>query len=301
MSEERNHAFISKSIKNIARLLGDQYQPECIICFSAYHATILTFGPFMDGHDHVQSHYHLLMVTQTEPSIGHEVQDRVNKLFTHGHVSVIVHDKAVVEEALANQSRFFTMVHKEGLYLYIAEGRRQYYQELSFPPLDPVKTFVCADIRYEHLWKIALGFLEAAAEAEEKETYCNTLFFLHQAVEQACRALIRVHTAYKVDIHNLDRLLKICFSIDPDLIHYFPQNTNEDKRLFQLLQDSYYQARYYEGFEIQDQDVSILMERVDEFMTTVDVMCMGQIKIMRAERDFVLDVRNAKADQPNVE
>jgi len=43
---------------------------------------MLTFGPFMEGYDHVQSHYNLLMVTQTEARIEHEVQDRVNKLFT---------------------------------------------------------------------------------------------------------------------------------------------------------------------------------------------------------------------------
>ena len=124
---------------------------------------------------------------------------------------------------------------------------------------------------------MASGFLESA-EACWEAGYFNTMaFLLHQAVEQTCNCLIRVFMAYRADIHNLDRLLKLCLCFYPGLAIHFPGNTDEERRLFKLLNSSYSHARYKDDFDVSSDDADAIMNQVDDFMVLAEVLCQNRI------------------------
>lgn len=81
---------------------------------------------------------------------------------------------------------------------------------------------------------LADGFLMCASECLENEQYGICAFMLHQAVEQACICLVRVHIAYRSKFHNLYRLLRLCQCFSERPFQLF-LSTPEDERLFDVL------------------------------------------------------------------
>ncbi len=100
---------------------------------------------------------------------------------------------------------------------------------------------------------------------------------LHQAMEQSCSALIRVFTGYRSDIHGLARLIHFskCFSDLPE--RFFSGGPNEEERLFKLLQNSYSETRYKEGFTVTEKDASSLLEKVHAFTDMAEKICLKRI------------------------
>src|SRR5581483_3908369 len=108
--------------------------------------------------------------------------------------------------------------------------------------------------------------------AFSSEYYQETLFLLHQAMEQACVALVRFFTGYEPNTHNLPRLLTMteAFSHAPRSI--FPGTTKEEVSLLALLNRAYYDSRYKETFTPALDKVEILRERVKAFLAVADTL-----------------------------
>jgi HEPN domain-containing protein len=152
---------------------------------------------------------------------------------------------------------------------------------LDLPALNPAVILEKAEHDYFHRYNRALGFIEAADDCIQKGFDANAVFLLHQSVEQACIAMIRVYLAYRVDIHNLTRLLNLtlCFSEEPAAV--FPRKTAEDQGLFQLLLRSYSDARYRDEYEVSQQDASTLYKQVKVFIGITEMLCTNQINQFR--------------------
>ena len=100
---------------------------------------------------------------------------------------------------------------------------------------------------------------------------------LHQVVEQACIALIRVYLAYRSEIHNLRRLLCLCSSFSHEPIKTFLSGSPEDERLFEILLKSYSGARYKETFIVLADDARVLYNKTLAFVTLAKQMCNEKI------------------------
>ncbi|HRO69090.1 MAG TPA: HEPN domain-containing protein [Chitinophagaceae bacterium] len=87
-------------------------------------------------------------------------------------------------------------------------------------------------------------------------------FMLHQSAEQALRTIIKTGTGYHGNTHSLDRLIRYGSLISYSLRDIFPQNTEQEKRLFNLLQKAYIEARYQPDYKISTEDLLLLMEKV---------------------------------------
>jgi uncharacterized protein len=266
-----------QELQHVVSLLIDRYQPDKLICFGSLLNCSDVTSCFMQSQHIQKSHYFLLMVTKENLRIEHDVQDFVSTHYSEATVTIISHGKHIIEEAIAKLSRFFITVYRDGVLLYSADGLPAELQQISLPEINLVQTQQKARKHYNYRWNMASGFLEAA-EACWEPGYCNTMvFLLHQAVEQTCICLVRVFLAYRADIHNLDRLLKLCLCFYPELANYFPKNTEEEKRLFNLLNSSYSHARYKDDFDASRDDATILLKQVDEFMILADVLCQNRI------------------------
>ncbi len=267
-----------KELEEIITLLTGPYKTEYIICFGSLNDVKATSSCFIEDVRQNNTHYFLLMITTEVTRIEHEVQDYVNKHFDKAGITMIVHGLETVTNAINQGSRFFTVVCRDGMQLYTANGLQL---NMDYPNLNLATTQAKAEKHYYHRYCMALGFMEAASECLEKEYYNNTVFMLHQAVEQACIAMIRVFMAYRSDMHNLSRLLNLCgcFSGEPAAI--FPRKTTEDQRLFQLLLKSYSDARYRDEYKITHQDADMLCTQVRAFIELTEELCINRINDLR--------------------
>jgi hypothetical protein len=119
------------------------------------------------------------MITTDITRIEHEVQDYVNNFFEKATITIVVHGMETVTNAIAQGSRFFTAVCRDGMQLYSANGLRL---NIDYPNLNPATTFSKAQKHYYHRFGMALGFLESAGVCYDNGFYSNCMFELHQAV-----------------------------------------------------------------------------------------------------------------------
>jgi HEPN domain-containing protein len=273
-------AFQYRQLEEVITSLIGQYEIEYVICFGCTQDNKAAVSCFVDDVKQCHTHYFLLIITSGVNRIEHEVQDYVNRHFVGLKITTLVHGTETVGEAVEQGSRFFNVVCRNGMQLYSKSGLRL---NLDLPSLSPAVILEKAERHYFNRYNRAIGFVEAARECFNKGYYANSVFMLHQAVEQACIAMVRVYLAYRSDIHNLSRLLDLtlCFSADPS--GAFPRKTVEDQRLFQLLLKSYSDARYRDEYEVSREDADALCIQVKAFTDLTESLCTNQINRLRTQ------------------
>lgn len=86
-------------------------------------------------------------------------------------------------------------------------------------------------------------FLEFFEIAFKKDYFQKAAFELHQATERYYTTILLVFTDYRPKDHNLETL-GIKAEMCDKTFAVFPQDTDEEKRLFDLLKKAYIDARY---------------------------------------------------------
>jgi HEPN domain-containing protein len=276
----------SIELRDLVKRITDHYKTEQIICFGSVKEAKSIHSCFMEDSDKENLHYFLLMITTETTRIEHQVQDFVNGIIQDASVTILAHGMETVANALKQGSRFFTTVCRDGFYLYSSNGPNLL---MGCPPLNPITTHLKAEKHYHHRYGMALGFMEAADNCFEKGYFNNTVFMLHQAVEQSCIAMIRVFMAYRSDIHNLSRLLKLCLCFSSEPQNVFSTNTAEEQRLFRLLEKSYSDARYRDGYKVDDTDAKMLLAKVSAFIELTERLCLERLSEYRQLSEVKLD------------
>lgn len=110
----------------------------------------------------------------------------------------------------------------------------------------------------------AREFLAGAAFFRVRRQHSIAAFMLHQSAEQALRTLLQTATGYHVNTHSIDRLIRFASLVSYRLPDIFPQRTDQEKRLFNLLQRAYTDARYTTVYSISNDDLISLTERIEE-------------------------------------
>lgn len=108
----------------------------------------------------------------------------------------------------------------------------------------------------------AKEFLAGSELYRIRKQHAMAAFMLHQSAEQALRTLLKVGTGYHANTHNIGRLLRYARMVSYQLPDIFPQQTEEDNRLFNLLQKAYIHTRYKEDYKINADDLLCLTEKV---------------------------------------
>jgi HEPN domain-containing protein len=107
-------------------------------------------------------------------------------------------------------------------------------------------------------------FLAGAELFRIRKQNSMAAFMLHQSAEQALKTLLEMGTAFHSNSHNLTRLLRYTRFVLPRILSIFPQDTDHERRLFQLLQKAYVDARYKEDYKISASELTCLNERVTQ-------------------------------------
>lgn len=256
--------YQNKELQAIADALNTQYKIEKIICFAALSTSSSQETVFSPAQTNSTNEYYLLVLTTETTRIEHVMQDYISKQFSG--VFVIAHGLETVMNLVYNYDTFFLNTCLNGALVYTSDGFTM------IPDFDQTKAeeAILKDKEaFKRIYDLASGFLESAFVCQENDFDNNVIFLLHQAVEQGCRALIRLFTGYRSDIHNISRLLDFCncFSSEPSML--FRRHFSKEKHLFRVLATSYSDARYKDNYQVLDHEADLLCTQVQAFLDLI--------------------------------
>lgn len=127
----------------------------------------------------------------------------------------------------------------------------------------------CRELNYAEIYKIAQDYYDDKFHYAERFLYHGEIdykdkeykicsFQLHQATESYLKTIPLVYILYGYKEHELRFLIEKCKTHTLELATVFPCDTEEEKRLFNLLQDAYVQARYNKDFVVTKADIDAL-------------------------------------------
>jgi HEPN domain-containing protein len=161
---------------------------------------------------------------------------------------------------------FYSAVCTDGLIVY--DNKRLPLPEKIVIDITAIK--VKARNIFNDAFHNAKSYLDGAEYFVTSNQYKQAAFLLHQATEQAIRALLASLTGLTSYGHNLKSLIRHSFFCAPDLDAVFPKNTDQEKELFNLLNAAYVDARYSTNYEISQEQVMVLLDRVSSILTQTE-------------------------------
>lgn len=189
-------------------------------------------------------------------------------------VQFISEDMKKLNKYLNDGRYFYTQIKQEGVVLYdsgkfkLARRRKLNFDEIKQQ----------AQEYFEDKFKVANNFLGYTEDAIRKEDYKTGSFFLHQACENYIYAIRLVFTLENPKQHNLTKLINSVRKYSEDLIKVFPQDTPEEKRLFELIKAAYVNGRYDPDFVVTKEDIDALVPKVELLRDITKRICEGKIK-----------------------
>ena len=184
-----------------------------------------------------------------------------------------------LNKAIDKNRYFYTDIKREGIMLYnsgrykLARRRKQNYREIK----------ELAEEYYNERFERGNEFLLGAIFYNEQGLHKMASFNLHQACENYYNSIILTFTLYSPKEHSLIKLSARAKTHSLESSKAFPRNTEEEKRLFDLLQDAYVQARYSLHFRITQEDIEALIPKVELLRDIARQCCEERIKVYVAK------------------
>lgn len=266
-------------LKRAAELIVEAVNPGLLILFGSYARGNRVEELADDGvHYKYQSDFDLIAVVKNEAAATQvERKDTLhNRLFREikTPISLIAEDIHFINRWLANGQYFYTDIVKEGIVLHdkcdfeLAQARE----------LTPQQRKSLAKEDYDFWISSAKDFFKMYRFAISEKNYNIAAFNLHQVTERFYSAVLLVFTRYKPSTHDLTKLSQRVASIEPRFLTAFPQGSEEEKSLFELLRKSYVSARYKKSFVITESELMYLAERVEYLQDLTETLCMEKIE-----------------------
>jgi HEPN domain-containing protein len=206
--------------------------------------------------------YLLILISDDEKTPEHEISNKIEDNCQYlAHVHAIVHKANSAKEALNIGRRFWSAVMDKGFVLYqSSELILQEHREITKEVL-----LERAKFNWERWGRQGSEFLRGAELYRADNNFKLAAFLLHQSVESVLKAIIQAVIGYRVQMHNLSRLLRLTLLFTDELKEVFELNTTEGAQLYQLLQNAYSQSRYNSSFDPDGDSVRILSKQVTKF------------------------------------
>lgn len=207
---------------------------------------------------HVSNCFLLILIKDRNNKELYEWQDKIeNDCKALMPVTTIVLQHTTFEEWL-KQGHFFAASVLQSAVLIYNSGN------FGFPDYKPASAAITKPSEkhlLEGLTK-AKEFLAGSELFRVRKQHAMAAFMLHQSAEQALHTLLKAGTGYHANTHSIDKLLRYASLVSYQLPDIFPQKTEEEKRLFNLLQKAYTDSRYKEDYKISTDDLLCITEKV---------------------------------------
>lgn len=123
-------------------------------------------------------------------------------------------------------------------------------------------------------------FMDCAGYCLVEHKYNMAVFMIHQGVEQACKAMLKVMLHVSSNTHNLAWMLKLCSTLAPEISSVFPRDNPQEQALFNCLKRSYMDSRYAVGFSVSEEDALTLYYRASSLLRIAGRLCNTRIDEM---------------------
>ncbi len=267
-------------ITNIIRIITEIFIPEMIILFGSYARNEWVEDKYDEDHYRYQSDFDILVVIKTQSEsaqtkLERDIEDRIEKdEGIRTPASVIVHDIDFVNRRLSKAQYFFTDIKKEGILLFNSNQ----FELKEARELLPSERKKLAQEDFNYWFNSANEFWIGFQYDFQRGSYSKAAFELHQVTERLLSGILLVFTRYKPNTHDLYILRKLVNSVDGRLVHVFPLETMESKRLFKLLKKAYVDARYKPSYVITHEELLQLSTQVEDLRKTGEIICYEKIE-----------------------
>jgi predicted nucleotidyltransferase/HEPN domain-containing protein len=264
-------------------------QRECndayiIILFGSYARGDWKEGPHEQGRGklliHKKSDYDILVVTRLEYAakditLWKTIEKACAAKGVKPYVRIIPRDINFINDQLYQGQYFFTEIINDGIVLF-DNGKVELEEERK--PLDPVEAKRIAQADFDEVFKSAKGFYKGYTFYLSEEDYKLAAFSLNQACEHAYKTVLLVFASECPQEHHLDILGNLDADYCPELKNIFPQQTEDQKQVFELLDYDYIGARYDRHYIITREQLALLAPCVEELHRVVEKCCLEKIR-----------------------
>lgn len=227
------------------------------------------------------SDYDIVILTRkpigaVEYSLYEKIKDKFfenkNRPF-HTHPQFINYGIDDFNYALTKAHYFETEIKRDGVILYdsgaykLARRRKLDYTEIR----DRAQKY------FDDKFGRALSFVRSAKHDIDDGDNLMASFHLHQSAENFLRTIPMVFILYGHKSHDLSELMNAAKKHTTEIFKAFPRDTEEEKRLFDLLQRAYIESRYNPDFEITKEDIDALIPKVEQLRNIVEKVCRERI------------------------
>ncbi|MBK5722690.1 HEPN domain-containing protein [Dysgonomonas sp. Marseille-P4677] len=189
-------------------------------------------------------------------------------------VQFISEDMKKLNKYLNEGRYFYTQIKQEGVVLYdsgnfkLARRRKLSFEEIKQQ----------AQGYFDSKFERGNGFLQTTKLIyDNMRDYQLASFNLHQACENYIYAIRLVFTLENPKQHNLSKLLNSVKKYSDEFIKVFPQDTEEEKRLFNLVKAAYVEGRYNPDFVVTKEDIDALIPKVELLRDITKRICEEKI------------------------
>ncbi len=227
------------------------------------------------------SDYDILVVTKRrlgsrESTVNSRIKDRFlrDKGEFQTYPQILNESISKFNNALSEGRYFYVDILAEGIMLYDSgECSPATPRELNFSEIKDM-----ALEYYEENHDDAKTHFSHFELDYSNKNYIFCSFDLHQVTEKLLKAIPLVNILYGYKEHRLDFLIEKCKPYTLELAKVFPRDTDEEKRLFDLLQRAYIEARYNKKkFVVTKEDIDALIPKVERLRDIVDRVCRDRI------------------------
>lgn len=191
---------------------------------------------------------------------------------------------STIEESCRKIATVIALVHRASELLHAAKAGNPFFgRALTCPPVYLSGSLILPTAKpldyatnsetaanWKRWHRQGKGFLSGAGYYLQTGALNPALFSLHQGVECLLTAIIRAVTGYRVNVHNLSRLLHLTQMFTCSLSAVFNMEDEEGKRLFELLKHAYVNVRYKDGYEVDAAAVDELFRLAGHFLTVAE-------------------------------
>ena len=272
-------------LNEIVSYVVESRSVEMIILFGSYARGDWVEDKYIENGTtyEYKSDYDLLFVVDSEEK-AHRYkaakklkQKILKKVELSTSVNVIYHGIDYLNAELEEGSYFFTDILKEGIRLYHSKRF-----VLSKPkPLSLEDRIEKAELYFEKWLESANKFLKLYDFAFNENDLNEAAFLLHQSAERYYMTTLLVYTDYKPKTHDLSGLHVRTCKQNNRFKAIFPQQTEEEIRMFTLLKKAYIDSRYKIGYEIKKEELDYLSERVKQLRDLTEEVCKEKIGLMK--------------------
>ncbi|WP_026187050.1 nucleotidyltransferase and HEPN domain-containing protein [Ensifer sp. BR816] len=234
-----------------------------------------------------KSDYDLLIIVNNRKltdfaAYWHKAQDRLLRLQgVETPVSFIVHSRREVNTALREGRYFFVDIRKDGIVLYELDD-----EPLATPkPLSPADEYETARRHFVRIQRAINALKLAQTAATESVMFNDSAFLLHQAIEHSYATLLLTLTNYSPPSHNLKHLRQLAEDRDQRLVDVWPRDRQRHNAWFNIINEAYVKARYSDHYEITQEALDWLAERVGDLIAQVEHLCKDHLDRLRVEAE----------------